>query len=237
MAGSKQVLAECPADLRAWEWRYLKQSSRRVPLAFVGHTGEVWDAAISPDGRQLASASFDQHDQALGRRPRPGSSGRSRGTRPGPIAWRSTRKGARLVSASADKTAIIWDVASGKAVQVLRGHDDNVRCAAFSFDGSTVVTGSWDGQLRAWDAATGESLRACSTQRRLDHAGGVQPRLALGRRWRLVGPGRNLGHLSKRRPEFGSKLRPVWASHSAARERHTEVRRQTGAGPERRVQP
>ena len=55
----ERVLGECPADLRAWEWRYLNQSSRREPLAFTGHTGEVWDAAISPDGRQLASASFD----------------------------------------------------------------------------------------------------------------------------------------------------------------------------------
>ena len=36
----ERVLEECPPDLRAWEWRYLKDSSRHArPRAFIGHTG------------------------------------------------------------------------------------------------------------------------------------------------------------------------------------------------------
>ena len=157
-----EVLADCPADLRAWEWRYLNQSSRREPLAFVGHTGEVWDAAISPDGRLLASASFDHTiklwDVATGQLERT-----LRGHQERAYSVGFNKDGSRLVSASADKTAIIWNVASGKALHVLRGHVDNVRCAAFSFDGFTVVTGSWDGNLRAWNARTGQLFRACTT--------------------------------------------------------------------------
>jgi WD40 repeat protein len=32
--------------------------------------------------------------------------------------------GTRIVTASADKTARIWDAATGKEIAVLRGHDD-----------------------------------------------------------------------------------------------------------------
>ncbi len=156
------VLGECPADLRAWEWRYLKQSAGHEPLAFIGHTGEVWDAVISPDGRRLASASFDHTirlwNVATGELER---TLRGHGARAYSVAF--DKEGTQLVSASADKTAIIWDVASGKALHVLRGHVDNVRCAVFSFDGGTVVTGGWDGVVRGWNARTGQLFRAYGT--------------------------------------------------------------------------
>jgi energy-coupling factor transporter ATP-binding protein EcfA2 len=44
--------------------------------------------------------------------------------------------GSRIVTASEDKTARIWDAASAKQIAVLRGHDDRVSSAAFSPDGS-----------------------------------------------------------------------------------------------------
>jgi hypothetical protein len=60
-------------------------------------------------------------------------------------------EGARVVTASGDKTARLWDAATGKQVAVLRGHDDLVRSAAFSPDGSRVVTASEDKTARLWD--------------------------------------------------------------------------------------
>src|SRR5262249_13640517 len=50
--------------------------------------------------------------------------------------------GSRIVTASFDKTARIWDAASAKEIAVLRGHDDFVLSAAFSPDGSRIVTAS-----------------------------------------------------------------------------------------------
>lgn len=43
---------------------------------------------------------------------------------------------------------------------MLRGHENWVSSAAFSPDGSRIVTGSWDTTARVWDAATGKELAA-----------------------------------------------------------------------------
>src|SRR5262249_43046542 len=55
-----------------------------------------------------------------------------------------------LASASFDKTLILWEVATGRARRVLRGHDGEVSAVAFSKDGKTLVSASYDGTLRFW---------------------------------------------------------------------------------------
>jgi len=67
--------------------------------------------------------------------------------------------GARIVTASFDKTARIWDTASGKEMMVLRGHEDTVVSAAFSPNGARIVTASADKTARIWDAASGKDIR------------------------------------------------------------------------------
>jgi Novel STAND NTPase 1/WD domain, G-beta repeat len=66
--------------------------------------------------------------------------------------------GTRVVTASIDKTARLWDAATGKEIAVLRGHDGLVSSAAFSPDGTRVVTASTDGTARLWDGATGAPI-------------------------------------------------------------------------------
>lgn len=53
-------------------------------------------------------------------------------------------------STSKDTTVRLWDAASGRELQVLRGHDDSVNSVQFSPDGKIVVTASDDNTARFW---------------------------------------------------------------------------------------
>jgi WD40 repeat protein len=77
--------------------------------------------------------------------------------------------GKRAVSASADGTARVWDVDTGKQQAVFRGHRGQVRCVALSPDGQLAVSGGEDGVVRLWDPASGEEHRALT-----GHAGAVR---------------------------------------------------------------
>jgi WD40 repeat protein len=63
--------------------------------------------------------------------------------------------GTRILTASFDRTARIWDVRTGKELSVLRGHDDVVVRAAFNADGTRIITASADKTARIWDVRTG----------------------------------------------------------------------------------
>jgi len=63
--------------------------------------------------------------------------------------------GTRVVTASDDKTARVWDVATGVPVTPPLKHQGQVYSAVFSHDGKRVVTASGDGTAQVWDASTG----------------------------------------------------------------------------------
>jgi Tfp pilus assembly protein PilX len=66
--------------------------------------------------------------------------------------------GKRIATASSDKTARLWDAATGQPLATLRGHIDAVTAVVFSPDGKRIATASWDKTARLWDAATGQLL-------------------------------------------------------------------------------
>ena len=77
--------------------------------------------------------------------------------------------GTRIVTASGDKTARLWDAASGTEIAVLSGHEGAVFSAAFSPDGARIVTASDDNTARIWRVFP-------TTQDLVDYARSIMPR-------------------------------------------------------------
>jgi WD40 repeat protein len=85
-----------------------------------------------------------------------------------------------------------WDPASGRALPGPAGHTDEVRCLAFSADGSRLASAGLDGSVRLWETATGKQLRQFA-----GHDGWVFE-LALSRDAKTLASYANLGDLQVR---------------------------------------
>ncbi|MBN1449986.1 MAG: protein kinase, partial [Anaerolineales bacterium] len=67
-------------------------------------------------------------------------------------------EGTQLVSASEDRTLILWDTSSGDIIHRMEGHTEAVLSVKFVPDGSIIVSGSVDVTIRQWDPVTGEEI-------------------------------------------------------------------------------
>ena len=65
--------------------------------------------------------------------------------------------GTRVVTASEDKTARLWDAKTGKPLGETMMHQGIVWSAQFSPDGTRVVTASHDKTARLWDGTRAAS--------------------------------------------------------------------------------
>ena len=54
----------------------------------------------------------------------------------------------------------LWDVATGKERATLKGYSEGVTSVAFSPDGMTLATGSYDDTIKLWDTTAGKGKSA-----------------------------------------------------------------------------
>ena len=59
-------------------------------------------------------------------------------------------QGSKILTASSDKSARLWDADSGDCLQILEGHTDEIFSCAFNYEGDTIITGSKDNTCRIW---------------------------------------------------------------------------------------
>src|SRR5208282_1907232 len=71
--------------------------------------------------------------------------------------------GARILTASGDKTAKLWDATSGKFIASF-DHQDWIWHAAFSPDGARILTASADHSAKLWDATSGKVIASFNHQ-------------------------------------------------------------------------
>ena len=125
-----------------------------VTTGFVSRTIDfslgVWRVALSPDGKLLAVAAFDETVRLVDV-----TSGQMLRTLSGHTdrlqAVAFSPDGATVASASADTTIKLWEVSTGRELRTLNGHTDEVFGVIFSPDGKMLASGSKDGTIRLWD--------------------------------------------------------------------------------------
>ena len=75
----------------------------------------------------------------------------------------------KKIIAAVGWAVVIWDAASGKAIQTFKDHHQRVLAASLSPDGSLALSGGSDDTVRLWNAATGEEIWAIE-----GHEDGIQ---------------------------------------------------------------
>jgi WD40 repeat protein/serine/threonine protein kinase len=154
---AQELLTECPAELRDWEWGR---------LAFLcGLATQTWDtpAAVnavdySADGIHFASGGEDGDISIWNRETGQREHQFNLGTYIHDVDYDT--EGKRLAIAANDHRIIIFDVANG-AHQELQGgsnrHTDAVHSVNFSADGSRLVSASYDKTARVWQLSDDNS--------------------------------------------------------------------------------
>ena len=184
LASFEALLAECPVELRNWEWSYLSRllRPRGVPN-IAGHPnpsgfgGDEMDIAISQDGKVIVSASRNRSLRAWDAKTgmqlwsvkRRNAQRHIRGeefeiynaeANEPPIAL--SPDGKQLANLNDRGTICLRDSATGREIRRFDGRAQKVTGLAFSTNGTRLASSENNGsrgKVRIWNVATGNTLK------------------------------------------------------------------------------
>lgn len=150
-------------------WAYAADEPAKVVHELKGHTETIYAVAFSPDGKILATGSFDKSarlwDVAGGNEIKKFA---------GPAGHQDlvlcvgfSPNGKTLATGSQDKTAKVWDIPTDKHLRAF-AHADAVNALALSPDGKVLAGAGKDGLVKLWNPADGKALATLT-----GHAGPV----------------------------------------------------------------
>ncbi|RKP09368.1 WD40-repeat-containing domain protein [Thamnocephalis sphaerospora] len=124
----------------------------------IGHSGPVFGASFSPDGRFLVTASEDSTARLW-----------SLDTYSNVVCYRGHNYpvwdvefgpyGTYFATASHDRTARLWSCEHPYPLRVFAGHLSDVDCLRFHPNSRYLLTGSSDQTVRMWDVQHGQCVR------------------------------------------------------------------------------
>ncbi len=158
-ADDAEVRAAAAAVVKAIE---VKLSG--VLRVFAEHGERVNGVAITSDGKQALSASWDGHlrhwNLATGELIK-----EMHGHQAGINSVAVSSDGKRAITGGRDQSMILWDLENAKEVRSFKVQRGGVWDVAFSPDGTKALAGCGDGFVRLWDLDSGKELLALEAQK------------------------------------------------------------------------
>ena len=147
----------CPADLRGWEWHYLRGLCHKDLATYRADAGEVNGVAFSPNGRLLAltgeNGTVQVWDVVESKRLRAFAAhkGIARG-----VAF--SRDGKHLASVGEDGALKVWSTATWAESPALAGAREACPSVAFHPDGRLIAAAAGLGIVKVWDRENGAEI-------------------------------------------------------------------------------
>lgn len=150
------------ASKKGFEWPFWNSQYQQYKQTFRGHTGPVFEAHYSQDGKQIVTCSYDGTAKVWDAKTERclltlQDNHEVRKTPVYTVAFSPDHNW--IATGHYNHNVLIWNVHNGKLVRLLRdsnriAHDKPVYTSGFSPDGKWLATGSADATTKIWEVST-----------------------------------------------------------------------------------